>query len=684
MIPFKRQLCVLVLAFLGCADDAGVTQPDAAPADAALSDAALPDGTLPDAAQPDVALPDMGVSSETGSPPGGTVLYITGKKSSHLTAYTVNINGTGKKAVSGMPAVFELTSTLFDHASPQEYGHVSRHRPVEMGHVDLNWRYIHLPNKLGQLYYFTGVAPYATAARGFFQVKPDGTIRVLDSIPGTDRAIQTYDSYLGVKPDGTMFAAPYAHSSATKAGLKLIRTDNKTFSGNGKGICDITPVKPKVYKVQHLSYRFTNKHLFFVAHSAATVGRTHLLRAPLDCSARATEVLLPKVGAKPVQVVHDQVHLSENGARLMVLAGADKYKADVLVVNTANSAVVNITEQPGSISELGYLVMFNDLGSHRGGLSPSGKNVAWTDSGQGGHELYVRPTDKSKPAVHLTSNANFSATVDTVNGVEWLSDDDLFFWAGTSTKYQDGFHYRVSTDMLNPLTNIGGSKKPFPGFSTAAKGLCKPRGGWWSRNGKYLYYVEERLSATGISRSTIMWVNRATGYRSDISPYLNVRNDGTNLEAAEGSPYVFFAARPAAVPGGDDLYYLNQDTGSPPVKLTNLGLNKAWLTIDDIFPAHGGKQVAFTAGAKAAQSLHVAALSTPPVVSKVDGFVSGKGAYQWISDQKVFSPGGEAVVYGLNPNKDNYKYAARISPVQGGKATVLDSTEGYTHVLAVY
>jgi len=683
-----RYLCFFMLAALaagaGC-DEEGGGSPDQGHGGADLGRVdSGPDLTVPDQkAAPDLT-PDLGASMEAGSATARTVLYITGKKSNHLTAYTVKADGTGKKAVSQMPAAFLLNAPLSDHASPWEYGFVSRNRPVAMGHVDLPWRYIHLPNKLGQLYQFTGVAPYATAARGFFQVKPDGTIRVLDSIKGTSPATNTYHSKLGVKPDGSMFAAPYAHSSTTHAGLKLIRTDGKVFSGNGKGVCDITSTKPRVYKVQHLSYRFSSKHLYFVAQSTATAGQTHLLRAPLDCSAKAAEVTLPKVGGQLVKVVHDQVHMSEDGSRLMVLAGANNSKADVLVLNTATGAVVNVTDKPGSYQEPGYMVMFNDTGAHRGGLSSSGKYVAWTTLVAGGQELYVRPTDKSKPAVHLTSNANFSPAVDTVNGVEWLGDDDLFFWAGTHTKYQDGFHYRASIDMLNPLTNIGGSTKPFPGYSTMAKGLSRPRGGWWSPNGKHLFYLEERISAKGVSRTTIEIVTRATGYRSDHTPFVNVRNDGTNLEAAEGSPHVFFAARPAAVSGGDDLYYLNQNSGSKPVKLTHLGSTTPGLIIDAIFPAHGGKQVAFTAGTAAAQSLYVVSVSSNPVTTKVDGFSPGTGLYQWIADQKVFSSDGKALAYGLNANKSNDKYTLRWSPIPGGKEVVLDPTEGYTHVLAVY
>ena len=209
--------------------------PDMAPPDMAPPDMSKPDQAQPDQAQPDMAVPDMGKPNI----PQQTVLYVSSAAaSSKLAPMLINTDGTGKKAHPTLPASFMISALQVGTA--REFASVTRHGYMPMGQVYSAYQPIHLPGKQGYLYQLAALSP---AARAFYQVRLDGTATLLESGPGPS-PYNSYHFFVSPHPDGTMFAALYAHPDKAKAAVKLIRTDGKKFSGNISAVCDITPASP--------------------------------------------------------------------------------------------------------------------------------------------------------------------------------------------------------------------------------------------------------------------------------------------------------------------------------------------------------------------------------------------------------------------------------------------------------
>ena len=623
--------------------------------------------------------PDTGTTTpDSGTPsiPAENVLYMTGSSSTAFTAYTVKTDGTGKTAVTGLPATFDIES-IYDYASPREYSNVTRNIPQEMGHINSYWKYILLPNQLGQLYHYD-----TSTDRGFFLIKADGTAKILDKMAGASYTASYY-YYIGVKPDGTMFAASYAYSSTTAAGIKLIRTDGKNFGTTSSGVCDISPTTNKMYYPEYESYRYSANHFWFIARETANTSQYNLYRAPLDCSAKATKVTLPTVGGTAVKYMHDLVRLSDDTTKLIVLGGSSSTNTDIIMVDTTTGTATNLSDSPADYEEPGYYIMYYTTNSHKLAISPKNTNVAWVDYVSLADELYVRPADKSKAAVHITSDTNFATTIDEVHGVQWVNDDDLFFWAGTSTSYQDLYHYKVSTGALTALTTYGGSAKPYAGFTSSTNGYKSPRYGWYSPNGKYIYYTEYDYGAFGPSTYDIIAIERATAKMTNITKGLYVTYS-SNIEAAETGSNVFFFAYDAGASATENLYYFDQDKATVAVKLSNFKPGSYYAYIDDIFPSRDGKTVAFNAGPSGYQSLYVAEVKATPVVHKVDSFVPVVGTKQYVADQKIMTTDGKAIVYSTSPTSSSSAFTLKVQSIYGGAAKVLDSTGSYTHVMAVY
>ena len=637
-------------------------------------------GVCNDMKAADVGAPDLFVNQDSGTPsiPAENVLYVAGATSDSLKAYTVNTDGTGKKAVTTLPATFDI-EPITDLASPAEPAHVSRHRPMVMAHVSGYWSYLHLPNKHGHLYHYITASP---AGRGFFIVKPNGAAAILDFIAGTSSSANTYSSSVGARPDGTMFAAAYATGSSTMAGIKLIRTDGKTFSGNKAGICDISPTSPRMYFPKVHSFRFSKSQFWFIAYDPID-GSLYLYRAPLDCSAKAAPVALPKVGGLTPTFLHDQVSLSEDSSRLLVMGGGDASKTDLLIIDTAAGAGSNLTGTPSYHEKAGYQLMSTSASGSRAGISPNNSHAAWVHNNAGVDELYMRPLNKSSAAVHITGGANFASAVDEVYSVQWINDDTLFFVAGTSQKTSDMYTYKVSTGAVAALTTRGGTKPPFAGYSTSVLGHGYPDGGWLSPGGKYLYFLEAQGSAYAPEQYNLRGFERATGKLMDITKGLYITPGAINLEAAPAGPNVYFFAASPMSPGRMDLFVFDQDKATPALNLSAFPKTSTYQSIIDIFPGQDGTRAAFASGSAYGRSLYVAEAKSPPVLHTVHAFSPSAGAHSYIGEQKLFTTDGKALVFTLDTT-GGYKFDLRIKSLYGGTVTVLDSTKGYTHVMAVY
>ncbi len=279
------------------------------------------------------------------------------------------------------------------------------------------------------------------------------------------------------------------------------------------------------------------------------------------------------------------------------------------------------------------------------------------------------PTDESKPAVQIDTAANFSASHDTDFSLFWATDDDLFFWAGTSSSAADLFRYTFSSGALAQITASGGTSVPYGGAPT-----MQPNGGWFSPNGKYFYFLASGTTAGG-TQIAIRAIDLAAATVKDITSNLLVISSSANIETAATGSQVFFYAETGSSNGNDDnLYVFDQDAATAPTKLTSFGATNL---IYDIMPNADGSLVAFPAGpASPATDLYVVQVQGTPVVRRL---TSGAGT---VSEMKWFTPDNRHVVYGAGSSPTAMQLYTR--PGGGGAAVTFEPSAAYQHLMMVY
>ena len=196
-------------------------------------------------------------------------------------------------------------------------------------------------------------------------------------------------------------------------------------------------------------------------------------------------------------------------------------------------------------------------------------------------------------------------------------------------------------------------------------------GGWFSPNGKYIYFME--YGGGSPTESYIRALERASGKLIDITTGLYVYYSSSNIEASSGSGRVFFYAETNSAANDENLYYFDQDTASPAVKLTSFTSTNY---IYDIAPSDDGSLVAFGAGSgSTSQQMYVVEVSSTPVVRQLTTTAG------YVMDMKMFTSDNKAVVYGTGSS--SYKPDVRVQLVTGGPAKVLE-TENYNSVMMVW
>ena len=358
----------------------------------------------PDLAPPDVTPPDA------PQPKGPTVIYSVGPSNNALTFKRINLDGTGKQNVPGVPTSIAIT-TLYP-GGPLEYAAVSRHRPTPQDHIAPHYRGVHLPGGRGALYHFQ---LNSGGGRGFLQIWPSGKVTLLGQAAGYSTSQQTYGGYVAIREDGALFAAVRAFAEPSKAAVMLFRTDGKTFS-SGAASCNVTPTSPQLKFIEAMSTTLTKGHLYFAARPVGGFNPPwSLYRAPLDCSAKAAKVKLSTAGfsSDAATYVGPRMVTSEDGSKLALVAGASEKSVDVVVVDDATGAALKSSVKSVVDPTPGIYTMRATAGVQLA-LSPGGKRVAWVEDtywGAQGQTVTVRLTDNSEPPKAVMGATAFDAKI---------------------------------------------------------------------------------------------------------------------------------------------------------------------------------------------------------------------------------------------------------------------------------
>ncbi len=122
------------------------------------------------------------------------------------------------------------------------------------------------------------------------------------------------------------------------------------------------------------------------------------------------------------------VALSVSGSYGVFVAGSSMLSADVFVVD-ANGSVARATQTPAAISPAGYLP--EQLDGPYLSVSDDGSQCAWRTEGLTREAFLARvPWQVAAPEVQLTSNANFTDTIDEVGQFAFRPNTGLVFSAG--------------------------------------------------------------------------------------------------------------------------------------------------------------------------------------------------------------------------------------------------------------
>lgn len=551
----------------GCKEDGALVQVGPAPLDGAPADMARPlldTSPLPDTRTLDLPPPplDMGPDMCAWPPdlgidqvPRHNMLYISGY--SDLSAWRITTYGTCKAKVASLPAKFKLVPMTL--AGQKTLGlYLPGLFPYWPAAYD-NLINIQLPNQQGWLFQFKSWSPGLT---GFFVVRPTGQAQVLASMKIKTSVL--YEPQVALNATGTLLAAGRSLKSGYgKGGVDLIRLDNKTFA-NGSSRCEVTPVSPKLTSLRTGSFTFTGKYFYFSGKDANK--QALLYRAPLNCSARATLMPLPKVGGKAPVYVAPRMGTSKDGKKVILLAGSSAKAVDVLVQDDAASSTANITASPARYRQPGSeLPLYTDSSASTGKgngalLSPTGKHAAYIHLASGVSELYVRPTDLKKTATLITGPANFKKQVNRVTGLFWSSDDDLLFWAGNMYDRYVLFHYRHSTGAVTKLTGTGSATKPF-----SASGSDECFGGWYAPNGKFFYFLQQGGTHRGNNGPPSL---RALELATAKIKTLHTGQLGYRFSAARSGGKLYFISAVTMHLYDDEVWVFDQNTASTPVKVT--------------------------------------------------------------------------------------------------------------------
>lgn len=309
---------------------------------------------------------------------------------------------------------------------------------------------VSLPAERGSLFHFEEDLGAGARSFGFFWIDAAGQARPVVARNGTGPA-NDRDPFLGrvaASADGlTMLCA-----TTRAAGGNLLEIEIAT--GN---VIDRTANQPaRLWLAQSL---FLAPQWGLAMHAD---GVQSFMRLPA-AQASALNLGLPA----PTWYSGD-VALSVAGNFGVFVAGSSALSADVYVAD-ANGSVARATQTPAAISPAGYLP--EQIDGPYLAVSDDGSQCAWRTEGLTREAFLARvPWQVAAPEVQLTSNANFTDTIDEVGQFAFRTSAGLVFSAGERAAPAGGISKLDVFSAVFPL----GAGAPTLANLTQSSGLVTP------------------------------------------------------------------------------------------------------------------------------------------------------------------------------------------------------------------
>jgi hypothetical protein len=392
----------------------------------------------------------------------GTVSYLRGTSTGDTNSFAAN-PGVGATAFNLPSANFDIESFNLNNFSEfvaasnedirAEVGPAALGRAITRAK---NSSFDHIATIHGDVYLFDDLNS-SPREFGFAIQGVSGT--PLTEIPGTRFNNPTSTGFSttnpfefegAVSPDQSTLAVVYDPSSGPDQ-VFLIKLDGTTFASTGTAVVDVTPGFANTAILEE-SLRFSGNNIYFV--DGTTTG--NMFRAPLDGSAAGTVVTFPNIGGGlPVTIVDGEVFYVSSTDSLIVQAGNSATAEDLFVISNTGG-VETIT----NITNFGSATQIEEFGDAYDGIdgqiavSPDGSRCAFIVVDNADDELYWVTTDGLGTPEHLTPDTNFAVEIDDIIELNFYNNQNIMFFAGTSTSAMDLYNADVSVPAAPSFTNV--------------------------------------------------------------------------------------------------------------------------------------------------------------------------------------------------------------------------------------
>ncbi len=398
------------------------------------------------------------------------------------------------------------------------------------------------------------------AARcGYALLEPHGEVELLG---GTCSAFPP----IALRRGGALLATTGCDAAAASTRVLLARRDGRTFDRSGRAVCEL-PLPVEIRTVVPESLAFAGESLYFIGDGSD--GHQRVYRAPVDCSAAAVPVDLSDVAGKPPTVLQRHLGPSEGGRWLAIVGGPSSDERDVLVLDTRDDSLINLTDAPAR-----YAAPSTDATGGDVEVSPDGAHVAFlverANSIPARYELRVRRLDKSAES----KGPPYPSYPFFPRRIRWLDGRALLAVQWVEPKGIDPLvsahlavgRYRPEPEQLEYLFRAGALPD------------------WTSPDGAQLIYLP---NLDPVISDTIVAIGRASGIAT------NVYSGAYDVVRARDSSRAFFVGYRKQAPGKHihDIYSFDSNAPGPARRLTQRGVDAR--PIRDLTVRADGLAVAF-------------------------------------------------------------------------------------------
>ncbi|HTF91262.1 MAG TPA: hypothetical protein VK843_22815 [Planctomycetota bacterium] len=320
------------------------------------------------------------------------------------------------------------------------------------------WRYddvpgasrIALPAEAGSLFFYETIAGPTARRFGIFWIDPGGTLRRAVELPGT-----------GAAGDQNPLLARVATASDGRALLCAT-----TLAGGGNLLEVDLPsglVTDRTAALAPLDWRAQS--LFLAPQWGVAMHASGLVSFARPGPAQAVEF---NFGINPPLWFSGELALSELGNYAVFVAGASPQAADVYVASP-QGALVRATPQAAAISPAGYLP--EQLDGPFLAVADDGSRCSWRTEGLTREAFLARvPWQSAIFATQLTSNADFTDTIDEVGQFAFRVGAAFVFTAGERDTLQGGID---KIDVFSAALPVGGPAVQLQNL-TQSSGIALP------------------------------------------------------------------------------------------------------------------------------------------------------------------------------------------------------------------